>query len=91
MLYLVCYDISNDAARDRMSRALLDFGSRIQESVFECPLNEALLERMMARLQQLPLAADDRVRVYRICGLCVERVQIYGDGEVTREPDYYLV
>ena len=91
MLYLVCYDISDDPVRDRMSKTLLDFGSRIQESVFECPLNEALLERMMGRLEKIPLAPSDRVRVYRICGPCVERVRIYGPGEVTIEPEYYLV
>lgn len=91
MLYLVCYDISADHVRDRMSKTLLDFGSRIQESVFECPLNEALFERMMERLERVPLGDEDRVRVYRICGLCVDRVQIYGPGDVTAEPDFYLV
>ena len=74
-----------------MAKTLLDFGARIQESVFECPLNDGLLERMMARLEKVPLAEEDRVRVYRICGLCVERVQIYGPGDVTREPEFYLV
>lgn len=91
MLYLVCYDISNDAMRDRMSKTLLDFGTRIQESVFECPLNDALLERMMGRLERVPLGDDDRVRVYRLCSQCIERVQIYGPGDVTREPEFYLV
>lgn len=91
MLHVVCYDISNDLHRDRMSKTLLDFGARIQESVFECVLNTALFERMMARLEKIPLADSDRVRVYRVCGQCVERVQIYGPGEITREPDFYLV
>jgi CRISPR-associated protein Cas2 len=91
MLYLVCYDISSDLLRGRMSKALLDFGTRIQESVFECPLNDELLERMMARLERLELGDDDRVRIYRICGACVDRIRIYGPGDVTTEPDYYLV
>ena len=91
MLHVVCYDISADAARDRMSKALLDFGARIQESVFECVLNTELYERMMVRLEKIPLAVTDRVRVYRVCERCTEQVQIYGTGEVTREEDYYLV
>ena len=91
MLYLVCYDISLDLVRDRMSKTLLDFGTRIQESVFECPLNDVLLERMMERLERVPLDEEDRVRVYRICRLCLERVQIYGAGEITLEPEFYIV
>lgn len=91
MLYVVCYDISKDLVRDRMSKTLLDFGARIQDSVFECPLNDRLLERMMARLERVPLGDGDRVRVYRICGPCVDRIQIYGPGELTQEPEFYLV
>lgn len=91
MLHVVCYDISNDNTRERMSRTLLDFGVRIQESVFECVLNACLYARMMERLERVPLGPVDRVRVYRICERCTEQVQIYGEGEVTREPDFFLV
>lgn len=91
MLHVVSYDISSDAVRDRMSRTLLDFGSRIQESVFECVLNTQLHAEMMTRLQRLPLGPADRVRVYRVCERCVEQVAIYGDGEITRDADFYVV
>jgi CRISPR-associated protein Cas2 len=91
MLHVVCYDISSDPVRTRMSKALLDFGSRIQESVFECVLNAELYAQMLARLQRLPLGPDDRVRVYRVCERCVEQVEIYGVGEITRDPDFYVV
>lgn len=91
MLHVVCYDISSDPVRDRMSRTLLDFGSRIQESVFECVLNGELYAEMMARLQRLSLGPEDRVRVYRVCERCVEQVEIYGTGDITRDPDFYVV
>jgi CRISPR-associated protein Cas2 len=91
MMYVVCYDISSDLDRERMSKTLLDFGTRIQDSVFECPLNESLYARMMGRLERVPLGETDKVRVYRVCGLCVERIRIYGPGDVTAEPDFYLV
>jgi CRISPR-associated protein Cas2 len=91
MLFVVCYDISDDRTRDRLSERLLDFGVRIQESVFECVLDEEAQERMMARLDAVKLANTDRVRIYRICRNCVETVKIYGPGEVTRDPEFYLV
>jgi len=91
MLYLVCYDISDDAVRTQMSKRLLDFGTRIQESVFECLLDDELYDRMVWTIGGVGLAKTDLVRVYRICAKCVDTVQIYGPGEVTRDPDFYLV
>jgi CRISPR-associated protein Cas2 len=91
MLYLVCYDISADAVRTHMSKRLLDFGVRIQESVFECLLDEELYDRMIGTIGKVGLAETDRVRIYRVCAKCVETVQIYGPGEVTWDPDFYLV
>lgn len=91
MLHVVCYDISNDRSRDQMSRRLLDFGTRIQESVFECLLDDALYERLIVRLESVPLGEDDRVRIYRICADCVKVVKIYGKGRITVNEHYYVV
>jgi CRISPR-associated protein Cas2 len=91
MLYVVCYDISDDTARAAMSRNLLDFGVRIQESVFECVLDDTLMERLLGTITLIPLADSDRVRLYRLCAGCTDRVQIWGPGEVTADPPFYLV
>jgi CRISPR-associated protein Cas2 len=77
--------------RNLMSERLLNFGSRIQESVFECLLDEALYDRMIEQIEKIKLSKDDRVRIYRVCAKCVEMVKIYGPGEVTSDPDFYLV
>lgn len=91
MLWVVCYDISDDAVRDRLSNLLLDFGSRIQESVFECPLSEADVKSMIERLSTTPLRNTDKVRIYKICSRCADEIQIYGDGTVTKDAEYYIV
>ena len=91
MLYMVCYDISDDKTRNQMSERLLDFGVRIQESVFECVLDEEAQEQMMERLDKVPPAKTDKVRIYRMCQTCVTTVKIYGPGEVTRDPEFYMV
>jgi hypothetical protein len=41
MQYVVCYDIADDARRSRVSNCLLDFGTRVQESVFVANLEDA--------------------------------------------------
>jgi len=91
MLYLVCYDISDNRVRNQVSERLLDFGTRIQESVFECLLDARQYERMTAALERIRLAELDKVRIYKICANCVEAVRIYGPGQVSRDPDFYLV
>ena len=91
MLYVVCYDIGDDKVRNQISVRLLDYGVRIQESVFECILDEEARERMLERLDKIPLADTDRVRIYRMCQNCVGAVKIYGPGEVTQDPQFYLV
>jgi CRISPR-associated protein Cas2 len=91
MLRVVCYDISDDRARYRMSESLLDFGVRIQESVFECCLDDEAYGRMMETIGKVPLAESDRVRVYQVCQKCVKGAEIYGRGEIASDPDFYLV
>ncbi len=74
-----------------MSDKLLDFGVRIQESVFECVLDPYSYVRMMQSLDKVQIAKTDRLRVYKVCQTCTEDIRIYGPGEVTCDPDYYLV
>src|SRR5437660_1753461 len=53
MQYVVCYDIADDGRRSRVSSLLLDFGTRVQESVFVAHLDEDLKERMRERLKRV--------------------------------------
>ena len=50
MQYVICYDIADDRRRDRVAKALLDYGPRVQESVFVANLDEELAAKMWERL-----------------------------------------
>jgi CRISPR-associated protein Cas2 len=91
MFYVICYDISDDCTRDRMSKRLLDFGTRIQESVFECVLDERHFRRLSERIRDIPLRGSDKVRIYHVCRSCVAQTRIIGPGEVTSDRGFYLV
>jgi len=43
MLIVVSYDIPDDRRRLQLSKALKDFGKRVQWSVFECHLDDRQL------------------------------------------------
>ena len=63
MRYLVCYDIADDRRRDRLAGALLDFGPRLQESVFLLDLDEELLVRLKERVTKVHFQPSVKARL----------------------------
>jgi CRISPR-associated protein Cas2 len=49
--YLVCYDIANAKRLRRVAKLLKSYGTRLQYSVFECPLDDLRLEQAKAALR----------------------------------------
>ncbi len=90
MRYLVCYDISDDKRRARLADVLLDFGPRLQESVFLADLDEELLGRMKERVGRTVDAMVDVVHVFAFCGTCAGKVWAVGPKEVPEDPTYYI-
>jgi len=91
MRYLVSYDIPDDQRRNRLAKTLLDFGDRVQYSVFECLLDAPLYQKMVERVGRVIEEKADSVRIYAICAGCEKNIQILGQGEVSREEDIYIV
>ncbi len=76
--YVVCYDITDDKRRDKVFKALLDFGVHRQFSVFECKLEEKDYLRMKARLSELIDTAVDQVIFVPLCGGCFNGIETLG-------------
>jgi CRISPR-associated protein Cas2 len=91
MQYVVCYDIADDRRRNRVSTLLLDFGTRVQESVFVAHLDEELAERMRERLRGAVDPDWDKVHVFELCGACDGRTVVIGQGEVVHDPEWYVL
>lgn len=56
--YVAAYDIADDRRRDRVARVLLDFGRRVQQSVFEVWLNPDDVPALRRRLGPLLAKTD---------------------------------
>lgn len=91
MQYVVCYDIADDRRRDRVASALLDYGQRVQESVFVANLDEELSAKMMARLQKAIDAEADRVHVFSLCGSCSPKTVMLGTATVVEDKAFYVI
>ncbi len=91
MFYIVSYDIPVTKRRTKIAKTLEDFGDRVQYSVFECLLDNDLLEKMIKRLEGIVKPEEDSVRIYSLCGQCVKGVRLLGKGEVTRDEEVYIL
>ena len=91
MKWLVCYDIADDGRRSRLVNTLLDYGQRVQESVFWVDVDEELAGRMKARVNRIVAADQDSVWLVAICDACARKVEAIGVGRVPEIPDFYVV
>lgn len=79
-MYVVSYDISSDRLRNKVAEVLLEYGRRIQYSVFECEISEKKFGELYARLCKLTLdARDSYIRIYLICANCISKIQVIGE------------
>jgi CRISPR-associated protein Cas2 len=83
MNVLITYDVSTETAAGRkrlrkVALACLDFGQRVQKSVFECSVTEMQYEEVMRRLLDIIEEKEDSLRVYRLIEPKEKYVQVYG-------------
>jgi CRISPR-associated protein Cas2 len=75
---VVSYDIPSDRRRTKVCHLLKDYGQRVQYSVFECRLRSKDFKRLRERLRPLLDLAEDDVRFYRLCEVCLPKAKIWG-------------
>ena len=81
MFYLICFDITDDAVRNRVVKVLKGRGYRVQKSVFESPdLTEKQFLKLKDRLEGLIDMTTDSVRYYRQCRGCLNDFEFSGTG-----------
>lgn len=83
MFVLVAYDVnitsSGGARRLRsVAKACLDYGKRVQNSVFECLLTEAQYVLLKVRLLEIIDKQEDSVRFYLLGSNWKRRVETIG-------------
>jgi CRISPR-associated protein Cas2 len=83
MNVLVTYDVQTTTAEGRrrlrrVARVCLDFGQRVQYSVFECSVGDAELVQLRGRLLDEIDPAEDSLRLYRLVGNFTEVVESHG-------------
>ena len=88
---VVAYDIPDDRRRERLHKALLNYGTPVQYSVFECLLEEKELARMKRAVERVIKPRLDHVRYYYLCGTCQGRVEATMGKEAVKEEKVLVV
>jgi len=91
MRLLVTYDIGDDRRRTQASHILLDYGQRVQESVFWLEAEEPLIERMRERLRAIVDPEVDSVWILFLCEACIGKLEAIGIQNRPEIPAYYIV
>ena len=91
MQYIVCYDIADDQRRERLSELLLNYGSRIQRSVFLLHLDNELAGRMRRDVERVLEPVEDVAHIFPMCGDCEPKALVVGAGVLPKDAEYYIL
>lgn len=83
MLILVSYDVSTESSAGRrrlrrVAKTCLNYGQRVQKSVFECKVDAATYEILQAALLKEISLTEDNLRMYRLTEPLDKNVQEFG-------------
>lgn len=88
MYTIVAFDVSSDARRYRVVKALKALAVRLQKSVFEASgLEEAALLRLRSDVEGNIELEEDCVAYIRLCKTCAGKVVVVGRRHDRAEPD----
>ena len=91
MSYLACFDVSDDKARYRVARALDQYGTRVQRSVFEISLSTPIELQKLKRDLRSHIDGNDDVRFYSLCKNCRQKSHDLEDNRVARFPSFVII
>lgn len=96
MLVLITYDVNTETAEGRrrlrrVAKLCVDYGQRVQNSVFECLLDAAQYASLKARLIAEIDPDQDSLRFYLLGNAYRQKVEQAGRVPAWRQDDVLLV
>lgn len=90
-LYIVAFDIVSDKIRYRCVKILLNYGQRVQKSVFECILDDRQFLEMKSKLDDSINLKIDSIRYYLLCANCENNIYVSGIGPFSYDEELIIV
>lgn len=67
------YDISDTKRLNKVAKILLDYGVRVQKSVFELVIYESTLQTLRSRLLSAIKPEEDGIKILQLCETCIPK------------------
>ena len=95
MLVLITYDVNTEDAAGRkrlrqIAKKCVDYGQRVQNSVFECQLDAGQCRSLQAKLLAIMDSEKDSLRFYYLGNQYSKKVEHYG-CKTTYQPNDTLI
>ncbi len=87
---IIAYDIADDKRRITLARELLNFGYRVQYSVFEAVLEPQEIRALQSTILGIIDEEEDSVRIYVLPLGSRDRVLTLGVQREYEDPDVYV-
>lgn len=89
--YLVVYDIADNKRINKTAAILLDYGVRVQRSVFEIRLEDTQLPLLKSRLLAVLEPELDGIKIFKLCENCRIRKGGVGAAEHLQKIPQWLI
>lgn len=89
MLHIVAYDIRDPRRLKKIAGLCLDYGVRMQYSVFEFDLEPELTRKFVFEIESVIDKSRDREMIVPVCGNCRKNIRLLGQAEVFELPRLY--
>lgn len=90
--WLIIYDIKNEKRLNKVAKIIMEYGERVQKSVFECEANNKALERIRMRINKI-IEKEDYIVYFDICETDWQKRMKYGHkvNVDVEEKNFYIV
>ena len=86
MNMIVAYDIAEPRRLSKVAKVIMDYGIRVQKSIFEVDVSNNLFLEMQSRVEDIIEPFADGVKYFPLCEKCAGTVEIIGQG-IFIDPD----
>jgi CRISPR-associated protein Cas2 len=96
MLVLITYDVNTEDAGGKtrlrkVAKKCVDYGQRVQNSVFECILDNAQCKLLKAQLLDIIDPEKDSLRFYYLGNSYEKKIEHYGTKETIKQEGVLLL